>query len=160
VVVAWRGDRFKAKYLPLVRPFTSVPELLRRLRDSGLRVAVASSATKDELNRYLEIARITDLVEVTTSADDVEESKPAPDIFEVALEKPKIGGAEAAAIRDTPYDAEAAGRAGVETIGVLCGGFTEGALRRAGCTKIYPGPDALFARLSHSILGRDLAARG
>jgi HAD superfamily hydrolase (TIGR01549 family) len=156
---AWRSAHFKATYLPLVRPFSAVPDLLRRLRDIGLRVAVASSAKKDELHRYLEIARIIDLVEVTTSSDDVEESKPAPDIFEVALEKLKLVGAEAIAIGDTPYDAEAAGKAGVVTIGVLCGGFAESTLRRAGCTEIYPGPAALFARLSESIFGKALETR-
>jgi phosphoglycolate phosphatase-like HAD superfamily hydrolase len=76
----WRGDRFKTRYLPLVRPFSAVPDLLRRVRDAGLHIAIASSAKKDELDKYLDIARITDLVDLTTSSDDVEESKPAPDI--------------------------------------------------------------------------------
>ena len=120
----WRGKRFKSEYLPLVRPFSAVPDLLRRVRDAGLRIAVASSAKKDELEKYLDIAGIADLVDVTTSSDDVEESKPAPDIFEVVLKKLGIGGGDAVAIGDTPYDAEAAGKAGIATIGVLSGGFT------------------------------------
>jgi beta-phosphoglucomutase-like phosphatase (HAD superfamily) len=98
----WRGNHFKSEYLPLVRPFSAVPDLLRRVRDAGLRIAVASSAKKDEVGKYLEIAGITELVELTTSSDDVEESKPAPDIFEVVLEKLGIQGAEAVAIGDTP----------------------------------------------------------
>jgi phosphoglycolate phosphatase-like HAD superfamily hydrolase len=150
----WRADRFKTEYLPLVRPFSAVPELLRRVRKSGLRVAVASSAKKDEVDKYMEIARIIDLVDVTTSSDDVEESKPAPDVFEIVLRKLKIVGADAVAIGDTPYDAEAAGRASIPTIGVLCGGFTEGVLRQAGCVEIYPGPSALFARIASSLLAR------
>ena len=141
----WRGNRFKTEYLPLVRPFSAVPDLLRRVRDAGLRIAVASSAKKDELDKYLDIARIADLVDVTTSSDDVEESKPAPDIFEIVLKKLKIEGADAVAIGDTPYDAEAAGKAKIATIGVLCGGFTESSLRQAGCVEVYPGPAALFA---------------
>src|ERR1700730_7131241 len=72
----WRGKRFKSEYLPLVRPFSAVPELLRRVRGARLKVAIASSAKEDELDRYLDIARITDLVDLTTSSDDVEESKP------------------------------------------------------------------------------------
>jgi phosphoglycolate phosphatase-like HAD superfamily hydrolase len=91
----WRGKRFKTEYLPLARPFSAVPDLLRRVRDAGLRIAVASSAKKDELDKYLDIARITDLVDVTTSSDDAQESKPAPDIFEVVLKKLKIEGADA-----------------------------------------------------------------
>src|ERR1700754_741392 len=59
----WRGKRFKSEYLPLVRPFSAVPDLLRRVRDAGIRVAVASSAKKAELGKYLDIAHIADLVE-------------------------------------------------------------------------------------------------
>ena len=141
----WRGNRFKTTYLTLVRPFSAVPELLRRVRDAGLRIAVASSAKKDEVDKYLDITRITDLVDLKTSADDAAESKPAPDIFEIALKRLKIEGADAVAIGDTPYDAEAAGKAKIPTIGVLCGGFTESSLRQAGCVEIYPGPAALLA---------------
>lgn len=150
----WRGKRFKEKYLPLVRPFSAVPDLLRRGRDAGLRIAIASSAKKDELDKYLEVACITTLVDVKTSSDDVEESKPAPDIFEVVLKKLKIQGPDAVAIGDTPYDAEAAGKAKIATIGVLCGGFAESSLRNAGCLEIHPGPAALFARFGNCLLAR------
>jgi phosphoglycolate phosphatase-like HAD superfamily hydrolase len=151
---SWRGERFKSAYLPLVRPFSAVPDLLRRVRDAGVRIAIGSSAKKDELGKYLDIAGITDLVEVTASSEDAEESKPAPDIFEVVLKKLKIEGADAVAIGDTPYDASAARKAGVATIGVLCGGFTEASLREAGCADVYPGPAALFARFKDSLLAR------
>ena len=150
----WRSKRFKTEYLPLVRPFSAVPDLLRRARDAGVQIAVASSAKKDELGEYLDIARVADLVDVTTSSDDVEESKPAPDIFEIVLKKLKIDGADAVAIGDTPYDAEAAGKAGIRTIGVLCGGFAEDLLRQAGCVEVYPGPAALLACLGDSLLAR------
>jgi phosphoglycolate phosphatase-like HAD superfamily hydrolase len=148
----WRGNRFKAEYLPLVRPFSAVPNLLRRARDAGLRIAIASSANRDELEKYLDIARIAGLVDLTTCSDDVEESKPEPDIFEIVLKKLRIEGAAAIAIGDTPYDAEAAQKAGIATIGVLCGGFIESSLRQAGCAEIYPGPAALFARFANSLL--------
>ncbi|MET4236588.1 phosphoglycolate phosphatase-like HAD superfamily hydrolase [Bradyrhizobium sp. LA6.10] len=150
----WRGNRFKTEYLPLVRPFSAVPDLLRRVRDAGLRIAVASSAKKDGLDTYLDIARIIDLVEVATSSDDVEETKPAPDVFEIVLKKLAIDGPDAVAIGDTPYDAIAAGKAKVATIGVLCGGFTESSLRQAGCIEVYPGPATLFARFQESLCSR------
>jgi phosphoglycolate phosphatase-like HAD superfamily hydrolase len=150
----WRGKHFKNKYLPLVRPFSAVPDLLRCVRDAGLQVAVASSAKKDEFGKYLDIAGITDLVHVTTSSDDAEESKPAPDIFQVALKKLGIEGADAVAIGDTPYDAAAAGKAEIATIGVLCGGFTEASLRQAGCVQVYPGPAAILACFGDSLLAR------
>ena len=150
----WRGNRFKTEYLPLVRPFSAVPELMRRVRDAGLRIAVASSAKKDEVDKYLDITRITDLVDLKTSADDAAESKPAPDIFEIVLKKMKIAGTDAVAVGDTPYDAEAAGKAGIATIGVLSGGLTESSLRKAGCVEIFPGPAALLARFSNSLLAK------
>ena len=150
----WRGKRFKSEYLPLVRPFSAVPKLLQRAREAGLRVAVASSAKKDELEKYLDIAGISDLVDVTTSSDDVEESKPAPDIFEAVLKKLGMGGSNTVAIGDTPYDAEAAGKAGIATIGVLSGGFTEESLRQAGCVQVYPGPAALLACFGNSLLAK------
>jgi phosphoglycolate phosphatase-like HAD superfamily hydrolase len=152
----WRGKLFKSKYLPLVRPFSAVPELLRRVREGGVKVAVASSAKQSELDVYLDIAGIVDLVDVATSSEDAEQSKPAPDIFQAALKKLGIRGNEAVAIGDTPYDAEAAGKAGMRTIGVLCGGFTETDLRKAGCVAVYPGPGALLACFGASPLGTDL----
>jgi HAD superfamily hydrolase (TIGR01509 family) len=150
----WRGKRFKSQYLGLVRPFSAVPNLLGIVRDAGLRIAVASSAMKDELETYLGIAGIADLVDVTTCSDDVEESKPAPDVFEVALKKLGTAAENAVAIGDTPYDAEAAGRAGVATIGVLSGGFREDLLRQAGCAQVYPGPAAILACFGDSLLAR------
>jgi phosphoglycolate phosphatase-like HAD superfamily hydrolase len=150
----WRGKHFKIKYLPLVRPFSAVRDLLQRIRGSGVRVAVASSARKDELADYLDIACVADLVEVTTSSDDVDESKPAPDVFEAALGKLQIDGSDAVAIGDTPYDALAARAANIAIIGVLCGGFPESSLRQAGCVQIYPGPAALFALLGNSLIAR------
>jgi HAD superfamily hydrolase (TIGR01549 family) len=150
----WRGNRFKTEYLPLVRPFSVVPDLLRRVRNAGLRIAIGSSAKKEELNKYLDIARIADLVDMTTSSEDAEQSKPAPDIFEIVLKKLGIEGGDAVAIGDTPYDAAAAGKAKIATIGVLCGGFTEASLRQAGCVEVYPGPAALLARFGDSLLAR------
>ena len=70
------------------------------------------------------------------------------------LKKLGVEGRQAGAIGDSPYDAEAAGKAEVSTIGVLCGGFTEAVLRKAGCLDIYPGPAALFASFSRSLLAR------
>jgi beta-phosphoglucomutase-like phosphatase (HAD superfamily) len=95
----WRGKRFKTEYLPLVRPFSAAPDLLRRVRDAGLRVAIGPSAKKDELDKYLvDIARIADLVDVKTSSEDAEESKPAPDIFEIVLKKLGLEGSDAVTI--------------------------------------------------------------
>jgi HAD superfamily hydrolase (TIGR01509 family) len=141
---AWRAKLFKSKYLPLVRPFSAASELLQHARAVGLTVAVASSAKASELEVYLEIAEVKDFVDVTISSEDVRHSKPAPDVFQAALTKLGVPGRDAIAIGDTPYDAQAAGKAGISTIGVLCGGFTEAELRKAGCVAVYPGPAALL----------------
>ena len=148
----WRGKLFKSKYLPMVRPFSAVPELLGRVRAAGLKIAAASSAKKSELEIYLDVARITDLIDVAVSSEDVEHSKPAPDIFLITLKKLGIDGSEAVAIGDTPYDAEAAGKALIPTIGLLCGGSAEVDLRKSGCVAVYPGPGALLACFSASPL--------
>jgi HAD superfamily hydrolase (TIGR01509 family) len=151
---AWRDQHFKSRYLPLIRPFSAVPNLLQRIREAGLRVAVASSAKRQELEQFLEIAGIARLVEEATSSEDVEESKPAPDVFEAVLKKLKLQGNDAVAIGDSPYDAEAAGKANVRTLGVLCGGFTESSLRHAGCVEVYPGPAALYCCFEHTLLAK------
>jgi len=148
----WRSEHFHQHYLPLVRPFSAVPDLLRRLRDRGLKIAVASSAKRRELGTYLDLAAITDLVDATTSSEDAEQSKPAPDVFSVALGKLGIEAGSAVAVGDSPYDAEAAGQIGIRTVGVLCGGFSEDSLLKAGCIAVYPGPAALLACLDHSPL--------
>jgi phosphoglycolate phosphatase-like HAD superfamily hydrolase len=149
---SWRGEHFKAKYLPLVRPFSAVPDLLQRSRDAELRIAVASSAKKNELEQYLDIAGVRGLVDAVVSSEDVDKSKPSPDVFLAVLKKLGIEGRDAVAIGDTPYDAEAAGKAKIGTVGVLCGGFAEAELRKSGCTEVYPGPAALLACFEHSML--------
>lgn len=149
----WRGRHFTSTYLPLVRPFSAVPDLLRRVKAAGLRVAIASSAKKKELEVLLKIAGATDLYDVATSSEDVERSKPAADIFAVALEKLGLKGPETVAIGDTPYDAEAARKVAIPTVGLLCGGFAESELTRAGCRAVYPGPSTLFACFDASPLG-------
>jgi HAD superfamily hydrolase (TIGR01509 family) len=150
----WRSRRFKSEYLPLVRPFSAVPELLDRVRRAELTVAAASSSKKDEIDRYLEIAGVAKLVEVVTTADDAEHSKPAPDIFDSALSKLGIDGSEAVAVGDSPYDAEAAAKSSIRTVGVLCGGFADGDLRRSGCVALYQSPSALLAGFDGSPLAR------
>lgn len=148
----WRGRRFKSEYLPLLRPFSAVPELFRRVRQAGVRVAVGSSAKGDELKTYLEIAGIAELIDVEASSEDADRSKPSADIFEVVLQKLNMEGQDAVAIGDTPYDAEASVKASITPIGVLSGGFTESSLRQAGCVAVYAGPAALFAGFAQSVI--------
>ena len=150
-----RAGIMQERYLPKIRPFPGVPDLFRRLRKDGVRIALASSAKADELQEYKKIAGIEELVDVETSSDDAERSKPFPDIFQAALSRLEgVAPGAAVVIGDTPYDAEAAGKAGLRAIGVLCGGFPEEALRQAGCVAIFKGPDDLLARYDESPLAR------
>lgn len=151
---AWREKRFKSEYLGQIRPFSSVPDLFRRARDHGIKTAVASSAKKAELEMYLKIAGIEELVDIAVSSEDAEESKPAPDIFQAALQRLDLPAGDAIAIGDAPYDAQAAGKTGIQTIGFLSGGFNETDLRDAGCIAIYPGPGSLLACFDSSPLAQ------
>ncbi|HEX7174713.1 MAG TPA: HAD family hydrolase [Pyrinomonadaceae bacterium] len=148
-----RGELFKKEYMPRVRPFPRVRELFERIRADGRRIALASSAKEDEVKVYRKIADIGDLIEEQTSADDAERSKPYPDIFEAALERlDDVGPKESLVVGDTPYDAQAAGKIGLRTIGLLCGGFPEEDLRAAGCVEIYKDPADLLARYEESLI--------
>ncbi len=148
-----RAEHFKETYLPRVRPFPMVRALFERLRADGKRVVLASSATRAELKEYKRIADVADLTDGDTSSDDADRSKPHPDIFLAALEKlGDVDKAKVVAVGDTPYDAEAAGKAGLRTVGVLCGGFPEADLRVAGCVALYRDPADLLARFAQSPL--------
>ena len=147
---AWQAEVFKSSYLDLVRPFSAVAQLIECVRAIGLKVAVASSAKEDDVKTYLKIAGVTHLVDVISSSSDADQSKPAPDIFESVLAKLQLGGPEAIAVGDTPFDVQAATKAGLSSIGVLCGGFAEAALRAEGCIAVYPGPASLYACFSTS----------
>ncbi|AYO82801.1 HAD family hydrolase [Methylobacterium brachiatum] len=152
-IESYRSDLFKQKYLPEVRPFPAVRQLFERIRAAGLKIALASSGKGPEVERYQEILGIADLVDVVTSSDDADRSKPHPDIFEAAAQKLEgFGKAEMIVIGDTPYDAQAASKAGLRTIGVLCGGFPEADLSGAGCVAIYRDPQDLLDGFDRSLL--------
>lgn len=156
---AFREEVFQREYLPRVRAFPGVRDLLARIREEGLRIVLASSSKKELLSGYKQKAGIEDLVEDETSSDDAERSKPHPDIFAAALQRVKIDPRDAVVIGDTPYDAQAASKLGIgEIVGVLCGGFAEKDLREAGCRHIFRDPSDLLARFSASPLAIRRAA--
>ncbi|MCA1827625.1 MAG: HAD family hydrolase [Myxococcales bacterium] len=151
---SYRSDLYKRKYLKQVRPFPQTRELFQAVLRRGVKIALASSAKGDELQTYKQLARIDDLIDAETSADDAERSKPHPDIFEAALARLATHKSGTFAVGDTPWDAIAAHRLGVRCIGMLCGGFAERDLLEAGCIAIYRDPADLLARLDESPLGR------
>ncbi|HWL69545.1 MAG TPA: HAD family hydrolase [Geminicoccus sp.] len=150
----FRKHLFQQECLPKVRGFAGVPDLFRRILTDDKRTAIASSAKQDELASFEEIAGVRGLVSEKTSSDDAQRSKPFPDIFQAALKRLAIPADQAVVIGDSPHDAEAAGAAGIVTIGLLCGGFPEADLRRAGCAEIYRDPKDLLRNYDLSLLGR------
>lgn len=127
----YRGALWKEKYMRGVRPFPGAVEAVRALHDRGVKLALASSSNPDEVEYYVELLGVEDLLEGTTSKEDAEFSKPSPEIFRAALERLKSDPARTLAVGDTPYDILAAHRTPVPIAAVLCGGFPRESLTKA-----------------------------
>ena len=154
---AFRAELVKREYLPQVQAFPGVRALLERIHAAGQTIVLASSGEAEEVEAHKRTANIADLIDDETTSADAERSKPFPDIFEAAFAKLGLTDrADAMVIGDTPYDAEAARGAGLATIGLLCGGFTERALRDAGCVAVYRDPQHLLEAYDESPLAKGL----
>lgn len=147
-----RGEIFKQKYLPTLRPCPGANDLLRHMHARGLRLVVASSAKAGELKPLLKVCGADAVVEDQTSSDDADRSKPDPDIVQAALHNLRLPPAEVVMLGDTPYDVEAATRAGVGIIALRCGGWADSEL--AGARAVYQNPADLLARYDTSPLAR------
>jgi HAD superfamily hydrolase (TIGR01509 family) len=145
-----RGKIFREELLPTLRAFPGAGRLVRALHDRGMTVSAASSAKEDELRKLLELADATLLLETAASSDDVEASKPEPDVILAALKKLNAPPEAAMMIGDTPYDVAAARSAGVRCVVFRCGGWSDADL--TGAIAIYDGPADLLARLDQSVL--------
>jgi HAD superfamily hydrolase (TIGR01509 family) len=148
----YRKQHFKAAYLPRLRPFAGVRDLIQRMRQDGLTLVVASSAGEEELTPLLEQAGVADLLPDRTSSDDADRSKPDPDIVAAALEKAGVEPRDVVMIGDTPYDIEAAGRCGIRAIAVESGGWK--ARELDGAAEVYADPADLLRRYETSLLAR------
>jgi HAD superfamily hydrolase (TIGR01549 family) len=133
-----------------VEPFDGARELIAELKRRGHTVVLASSAKQEELDRYLELLEVRDLVDDWTTSADVEATKPEPDLVEVA--RTKAGEDETVMVGDTTWDCEAAERAGLPTIAVLTGGFSEAELREAGAVAVFESTAELGDRLDETPL--------
>jgi HAD superfamily hydrolase (TIGR01509 family) len=154
-----RRQIFLSTYLPRLKPFPHVRELLSRLRNDGLRLVVATSAKRDELDPLLRQAGVDDLIWRETSSDDADESKPDPDIVKAALVRGRCSPGEAVMIGDTPYDVAASTAAGVRIVCVRCGGWDLPEL--SGAATVFDDPADMLAqyeRLTH-VFARDRADR-
>jgi HAD superfamily hydrolase (TIGR01509 family) len=151
----YRGELFKNEYLDRVKPFPKAHDLIKKVAENRKSVALASSAKPDELEHFKNILDIADYLAGATNADDAEKSKPHPDIFEAALRRlgnPPVE--KCVVVGDAPYDAIAARKIGLQTVGILSGGFPEQWLRDEGCVEIYQNPADLLSQYAISLLGR------
>ena len=144
----------KALYMAVIEevaPLDGARALMEDLKRLDRRIVLASSAKPDEVEHYLDLLDARGLADAWTSAGDVEQTKPEPDLVESALAK--IGGGDAVMVGDSTWDCEAAGNAGVRTIAVLTGGFSEQELADAGAVAVYRSIEELRQRLPDSPLG-------
>jgi HAD superfamily hydrolase (TIGR01549 family) len=141
----YRKRLFLKDYLPELKTFPKTRELLEKIKRDDKKLALASSASKEELKKYHGLLKVDDLLDEETSSDDAEESKPAPDIFQAAIGKLKnLEKREALVVGDTPFDAEAAGKARLKIIGVKSGGWSRAKLKEKGCLEVYENVAEIF----------------
>jgi len=143
-----RKEIFNTMYLPTLRAFPGAHELLTRLKEDDLALIIATSAEKSELNKLLEQAGLEELVDRKTSSSDADRSKPDPDIIQAALERGKLEPGDALMLGDTPYDVEAATHAGVSTVALRCGGWSDHAL--SGAIAVYDDARTLLESYDES----------
>jgi len=133
-----------------VSPLEGSRELIVDLKERGLTVVLASSSPQNEIDHYLELLEARELADAWTTDDDVKQTKPEPDLVHAALEK--AGTDDAVMVGDTPWDVEAARKAGLETICVITGGFSEQELRDAGAVAVFESVQELRQKLDSTPL--------
>jgi phosphoglycolate phosphatase-like HAD superfamily hydrolase len=152
-----RGEIFRTRYFPTVPGIPGAQELVSHLVREGHALAVASSARKEELEDLLRCAGVDRLIKLRTSSSDTDNSKPDPDVVHAALKQLGVDASDSIMIGDTPYDIEAARRAGVETIAFRSGGWSDKDLK--GAVAIYDGPAHLRREYESSPLRRPAGRR-
>jgi HAD superfamily hydrolase (TIGR01509 family) len=155
-----KGDDIRAAEKPLYLAFIEEVEamdgargLIEDLKERGHTVVLASSAKQDEVDHYLKVLDARDLADDWTMSDDVESTKPSPDLVQAALDKAGADAGDAVMVGDTTWDIEAAKRAGVETIAVRTGGFGHDELEEAGAALVVESVAELRERLGETALG-------
>jgi HAD superfamily hydrolase (TIGR01509 family) len=139
-------------YWSRLQPLPGAADLLRACHDHGLRVVLASSADPRELDVLRAALDADDAIDAATSAGDVDASKPAPDLVQVALGQAGAAPAESVFVGDAVWDVKACQRAGVPCIGVLTGGWSRDELLRSGAAAVYDGPAEILAQFPRSLL--------
>lgn len=144
----WRRHFDELK--PEVRPFPQAADLLRAVAERGPRVVLATSSEPDDVDVLRDAIDAEDVIHAVTSAGDVDEAKPAPDVFETALRQAGATAEDAIVVGDSTWDVKAATRAGLRTVALRCGGFGHAELDDAGAVAVYEDPADLLAHLDDS----------
>ncbi len=151
------GD-FYGQMIGEVEAMNGASELLRDLHEHGHTVILASSAKPAEIEHYLGLLDAHELADAWTSAGDVKATKPQPDLVNAALERADARPAHAVMIGDSPWDVQAAQRAGVQTLAVMTGGFSREELCQAGAAAVYESLIELKHALGQTILSGEPSA--
>lgn len=149
-------DAWRKEYEPLlveVRPFDSAATLLRSVRDQGLTVVLASSGPAQHVEHYVDLLDARDVASHWTTAEDAEESKPAPDLVEIAMSK--VGADTSVLVGDSTWDIEAAHRAGIPSYAVRTGGYSAAELEEAGARHVYDSLSELDDRFRADVTAMD-----
>jgi HAD superfamily hydrolase (TIGR01509 family) len=151
---AWeRQGREVDALLEEMAPLPGARDLLVAVKERGHRLVLASSAQQRHVEAFLDKLDARDLADGWTSSADVEASKPAPDLLQVALKE--LGAppdASSVVVGDSVWDIEAAKRAGMPAIAVRSGGFGDDELRQAGAIALYDTPADLTKALDDTPL--------
>jgi HAD superfamily hydrolase (TIGR01549 family) len=139
-----------AELIDEVQALDGAHELIADLKARDLTVVLASSSPQDELDHYLDLLDARDLLDAWTTKDDVDATKPEPDLVVAALAK--AGSDEAVMVGDTPWDIEAARKAGLETVCLVTGGWSKQELREAGAAAVYDSIEELREDLDNTPL--------
>ena len=145
-------DSEKKHYMELIQevePLPAARDLIVWLKERDYSVVLASSAKEEEIDHYLDLLEARDLAHAWTSSADVEETKPQPDLVHAALDKVEDSDG-AVLLGDSTFDCEAAERAGVKSIAVLTGGFSDEELREAGAVGVFESTDEVLDRIDET----------
>jgi HAD superfamily hydrolase (TIGR01549 family) len=148
-----RLDLFMDIYLSQINATSGTRDFVQRLKDAGLKVVIATSAGEEALKKFLKIANVGDLIDGVTSSDEVEESKPAPNVVEVAIKELGLPADAVVMVGDTPYDIEAGNRAGIPVVVVRCGGYWQDD-DFDDAVAIYDDPAAILAVYDETIFAQ------
>jgi beta-phosphoglucomutase-like phosphatase (HAD superfamily) len=146
-----RAAHFRALHAD-VRALPGASALVRCVAERGARVVIGTSGEPDDVDHALEVLGVDDVLWGTVNSAEADDAKPAPEIFQLAVDRAESSAAWSVVVGDTVWDVEAGARAGLAVVGLLTGGHTEADLRGAGAVAVYRDPAHLLDQLTTSPL--------